>query len=81
MADKMVKVYTTPSCPYCVMVKEYLKKNNADYQEFNVASDDSSHKKMVAISHQEGVPVIDIDGVVIVGFNRGEIDRALNLKK
>lgn len=76
----MVKVYTTLTCPYCDMVKEFLKKKNVAYEEFNVAGDDKARQEMIDKSHQMGVPVIDIDGVIIVGFNRPEIEKALNIQ-
>ncbi|OGM91146.1 NrdH-redoxin [Candidatus Wolfebacteria bacterium RIFCSPLOWO2_01_FULL_38_11] len=73
----MVKIYTTTTCPYCVMAKDYFKKIGIQYEEFNVAEDEKAREELVRKSHQMGVPVIDIDGTIIVGFNRAEIDRAL----
>lgn len=77
---KSVKIYTTPTCVYCKMSKEFFVKNNVPYQEFNVASDDKAREEMIKKSHQMGVPVIDIEGEIIVGFNRPELERALGLK-
>jgi len=74
----MIKIYTTSTCPYCEMVKEYLKERNAKYEERDVSNDENVQKEMFAKSHQMGVPVIDIDGTIIIGFNRLEIDKALN---
>jgi len=73
----MVKIYSTPTCPYCVMVKDYFKKLGVEYQDFDVSIDEKAREELVAKSHQMGVPVIDIDGAIIVGFNRPEIDKAL----
>jgi len=73
----MVKIYSTPTCPYCVMVKDYFKKLGVGYQDFDVSVDEKAREELVAKSHQMGVPVIDIDGAIIVGFNRPEIDKAL----
>ena len=73
-------MYTTPTCVYCRMSKEFFKKNNVAYQEFDVASDEHARDEMVAQRHQLGVPVIDIEGEIIVGFNRPELERALGLK-
>ena len=73
------KIYTTPSCVYCRMAKEYFKKNNIAYEEKDVQSDLAAREEMVAKSHQMGVPVIDIGGRIIVGFNRPEIDQSLGL--
>lgn len=73
----MVKIYTTTTCPYCVMAKDYFKEKGIAYEEHNVAEDEKAREEMINKSHQMGVPVIDIDGVVIVGFNRAEIDKAI----
>jgi glutaredoxin-like YruB-family protein len=75
----MVKIYTTPTCPYCEMTKEYFKEHNIGYEEYDVSSDESAQKEMFNKSHQMGVPAIDIDGTIIIGFNRAEIDKALKL--
>lgn len=72
-----VTVYTTPTCGYCVKVKDYLKSRGVSYTEHNVAQDMRKAEEMVRKSGQMGVPVLDINGKVIVGFNRPEIDKAL----
>lgn len=73
----MVKIYSTPTCPYCEMAKEYFKENNVKYEEYDVSSNEVAQKEIIAKSHQMGVPVIEIDGKIIVGFNRDELDKAL----
>lgn len=75
----MVKIYTTPVCVYCKMAKEFFKKNNVAFEEIDVTTDDRLIDEMVAKSHQMGVPVIDIDGEIFVGFNRGELEKALKI--
>lgn len=75
-----VKIYSTPTCVYCKMAKEYFKANKVNYTEYDVAEDVGAREEMVNVSHQLGVPVIDIDGQVFVGFNRKEISKALGLK-
>ena len=65
-----VKIYSTPSCVYCKMAKEFFAKNNVQYSEYNVAEDEKAREEMVAKSHQLGVPVIDVDGQIIVGFDK-----------
>ena len=62
------------------MVKEYFKKNNIQYENYDVSADEEKAKEMIQKSHQMGVPVIDIDGEIIVGFDRPTIEKALNLK-
>lgn len=72
-----VIIYSTPSCMYCNMAKEYFKEHNIAYQEFNVAADPEKRKEMVDKSGQLGVPVIDINNQVIVGFDEEVIQEAL----
>lgn len=74
-----VIIYSTPTCVYCKMAKEFFKKNSVQYTEHNVAEDEKAREEMVNKSGQLGVPVIDIDGKVMVGFNEGELKKALNL--
>lgn len=74
-----VKIYTTPTCSYCKMAKEFFAKNNIAYEEANVAEDMKAREEMVKKSQQLGVPVIDIDGKILVGFNERELKKALNL--
>lgn len=68
-----VIIYSTPSCTYCKMAKEYFQKNNITYTEFDVASDPDKRKEMVEKSGQLGVPVIDIDNQIVVGFDEDTI--------
>jgi len=62
------------------MTKEFFNKNSVQYEEFNVASDDQAREEMISKSHQMGVPVIDVDGEIFVGFNKPELAKALGLK-
>ena len=73
-----VVIYSTPSCTYCRMAKDYFKSNDIPFTEYNVASDQRKAEEMVRKSGQMGVPVIDINGSVIVGFNKPQIERALH---
>ncbi len=75
-----VIIYSTPTCVYCKMAKELFNKNNVAYEEFNVASDMKAREDMVKKSGQLGVPVIDIDGKVMVGFDQKTLEGALGLK-
>lgn len=75
-----VKVYSTPSCHWCVKVKEFLKENDIEFKDLNVAEDRQAAAQMVEISGQMGVPVVDIKGTIIVGFNEPMIKEALGLK-
>ncbi len=77
MADKTVKVYSTPTCPYCNMAKQYLKSKQIEFEDINVAADQEAARDMVEKSGQMGVPVIDIGGTIIVGFDQEAIEKAL----
>ncbi len=73
----MITVYSTTHCPYCKLAKEYLDQKGASYKEVNVQEDDEAAAEMIRKSGQMGVPVLDMDGKIIVGFDRGAIDEAL----
>ena len=75
-----VKIYTTQSCPYCVMAKNLFKKHNVKFTEADVASDMKAREEMFRKSGQMGVPVIDIGGQIVIGFDEGAIRRLLHLK-
>ncbi|MEM2192488.1 MAG: Uxx-star family glutaredoxin-like (seleno)protein [Candidatus Hadarchaeales archaeon] len=79
MSKPAVVIYTTPTCPFCKMAKDFLRQNNVSYTEINVAEDQNAAMEMIKKSGQMGVPVLDIDGEIIVGFDREAIKRALNL--
>lgn len=76
----MVKIYTTPTCQYCLMAKQFFKTNNVQYEETDVLVDLSAREEMVKKSHQMGVPVIDIGGEIVVGFDRANILKILKEK-
>ena len=77
MADKKVIVYSTPTCPYCKRVKDYLTQKGVSFSDYNVAEDREKAKEMIDKSKQMGVPVIVIDGDVVVGFNQAKLDSLL----
>ncbi|MBI2003369.1 MAG: glutaredoxin family protein [Parcubacteria group bacterium] len=79
MEQKAVKIYTTSTCVYCKGAKEYFKEKGIQYEEVNLSEEPDKVQEMVQLTGQMGVPVILIDGKVIVGFNRGAIDEALGL--
>lgn len=74
-----VTVYSTATCPFCKMTRELLNKHNIEFRDVNVAEDRDGAKEMIEKSGQFGVPVVDIDGTIIVGFDRGKIESALGL--
>ena len=75
-----VKVYSTPTCPYCKMTKDFLKKNNVKFEDIDVSKDQKAAHEMVHKSGQMGVPVIEINGKIIVGYNITALKEALKLK-
>jgi glutaredoxin 3 len=77
----MITVYSADWCGFCHMVKQYFDKLGVKYEEKNVESDPQALNESVQKSGQRGIPVIDIDGTIIVGFNRPAIDQALQAKK
>jgi glutaredoxin 3 len=72
-----VTVYTTTTCPYCTMAKKYLKEKGVEFQEMNVENDSQAAEEMIEKSGQMGVPVLDMNGKIIVGFDRASIDREI----
>lgn len=76
-----VKIYTTTTCIFCKLAKEFFKKNKIKYKEFNVLEDEEKAKEMIEKSGQQGVPVIDINGKIIVGFDRNAIKQELGIKE
>ena len=77
--DKKVRVYSTARCPYCVRTKEFLKANNVEFEDVDVSSDQKAAEEMIQKSGQMGVPVLDINGEIIVGFDQERIKSALGL--
>ena len=73
-------IYTTPTCVYCKMTKDFFKEHNVAYEERDVSTDTKAQEEMIAKSNQLGVPVIDIDGQVTVGFDKEGLSRLLNIK-
>jgi len=72
-----VKIYSTPTCPFCKMAKEFFKRHNVEYEDVNVAEDEKERDEMVEKSGQMGVPVIEIGDKIIVGFDEQRLKKAL----
>lgn len=75
-----VTIFTTPTCVYCKMSKEFFKEHNVQYEEKNVAEDAAARDLMIQKSGQMGVPVIDIDGKIVVGFDKPKLSELLAIK-
>ena len=76
----MVNIYTTPTCVYCQMAKEFFKENNVSYQEHDVSSDAKAREEMINKSNQMGVPVIEVNGEIIIGFDKEKLMELLDIK-
>jgi glutaredoxin 3 len=76
---KSVVIYSTPTCHFCQMSKEFFKENNVAYQEYNVASDMEKRTEMVEKSGGMAVPVIDINGNIVIGFDKEKLSELLGL--
>jgi glutaredoxin-like YruB-family protein len=75
-----VKIYTTNTCPFCHMAKDFLKENKIKFEEINLENNPKAVKEMIDKSGQTGVPVLDINGKIIVGFDVENIKKTLKLK-
>ena len=77
---KSVTVYSTSTCPFCIRAKQFLKDNNIQFEEIDVSANHEKAQEMIKKSGQMGVPVLEIDGAIIVGFDKDKIKEALGLK-
>lgn len=75
-----VIVFSTPNCPYCNMAKRYLRERGIRFRDVDVSRDPAAARDMVRRSGQQGVPVIDINGKIVVGFDRARMNQLLGLK-
>lgn len=78
--DYDVKVFSTPTCPWCVRVKDYLMEQNVEFDDIDVSVDHQAAQQMVMASGQMGVPQIWVDDKVVVGFNKPVLDELLELR-
>ncbi len=76
----IVKVYSTPTCPWCAKVKEFLKENHVKFEDIDVSKNTKAADEMVKKSGQMGVPVIDADGEIIIGFDEKKLKRIVKSK-
>ncbi len=74
-----VTIYSTPTCTYCQLAKQFFQENNVEYQEIDVAADAEKRSEMVEKTGQMGVPVIEIDDQVVVGFDQAKIKEMLGM--
>lgn len=76
----MIKVYSTPTCPYCVTLKNFLKEKGFEFEDIDVGVNHEAAKEMIDKSGQMGVPVVDINGTIIVGFDKEKISQLLKIE-
>jgi len=75
--DKKIKVYGVPGCPFCKKTKEFLKSKGLNFEDIDVAANHDLAKEMFKKSSQMSVPVIEIDGKIVIGFDKGKIENLL----
>lgn len=74
-----VKIYGTPTCPFCVRAKEFLKNNNVEFEDIDISENQEKVRELIQKSGQMGVPVLDINGAIVVGFDKAKIAKLLGL--
>jgi glutaredoxin-like YruB-family protein len=76
-----IKVYSTPGCPWCNVAKDFFKSHDIDFEDIDVSVDQKAAEEMIKKSGQMGVPVIEIDNEIIVGFNKPVLEEILGINK
>ena len=77
--NKKVKVYSTPTCPFCIRAKQFLKESAVSFEDIDISMNHEAAQEIIKRSGQMGVPVIDIEGELIVGFDKDKIKKALGI--
>ena len=77
----MVKLFITPGCPYCYTLKEFLKENKIEFVEIDVTQDKKVKEELIKKSGKMEVPVLEVDGQIVVGFDKEKIVKLLNIKE
>jgi len=77
--EKKITIYSTPTCPYCKMAKQFLTENKIEFEDIDVGVNQTAAQEMVEKSGQMGVPVLDIDGKIVVGFDKTKVKQLLGL--
>lgn len=75
----MVKVYSTSTCPFCEQLKNFLRGNDVEFEDIDVSESEEDKEEMVEKSGQMGVPVVDVDGEVVIGFKKDKLKELLDL--
>ncbi len=77
----MVKIYSSPSCPYCFTLKEFLKEHNIRFEEIDVSQSEKAKKNLIEKTGKMEVPVMEIDGQIVAGFDKEKICKILNINE
>ena len=77
----MVKLYVTPACPYCFTLKEFLKEHKIEFEEIDVSQDEKARDEMIKKSGKVAAPILEIDGEIVIGFDKEKIVKLLKLKE
>lgn len=80
MQKHKIKIYSTKTCPYCTIEKDFLKENKIEFEDVDVSDDQKAANEMVKKSGQMGVPVTEIDGEIVVGFDKEKLKKILGIK-
>ncbi|MDP2906325.1 MAG: glutaredoxin domain-containing protein [Nanoarchaeota archaeon] len=80
MQKRKIKVYSTKTCSYCTMEKDFLKQNKIEFESIDVSDDQKAANEMIKKSGQMGVPVTEIDGEIVVGFDKEKLKKILGIK-
>jgi len=78
---KKVRVFISEMCPYCITLKNFLKEHNIPFEEIDVTENQQIQKEIIEKSGQMGLPVLEIDGEIVVGFDKEKITKLLNIKE
>jgi glutaredoxin-like YruB-family protein len=76
-----IKIFLTPGCPYCFTLKEFFKEHNIKFKEIDVSQDEKAREEMIKKAGKMEVPVVEIDGQIVVGFDKEKICKLLNIKE
>lgn len=76
----VVKVYTSPTCPYCYTLKEFLKGRNVNFEEIDVLADEKAKEEIIKKAGKLEIPIVEIDNEVVVGFDKEKIVKLLGIK-
>jgi glutaredoxin-like YruB-family protein len=81
VVDNMVKLFVTPACPYCFTLKEFFKEHNIEFEEIDVSKNEKAREEIIKKTGKMEAPVVEIDGQIVIGFDKEKICKLLNIKE